>query len=412
MPTVAQTRRDFLKVVGTAGALSLGTPLPSLWTRCFAREAKPSAQDRVLVLIQLAGGNDGLNTVVPISDDAYYRARPGLAIAKGSALPLNDRLGLHPSLEAFRKLWDANRLAIVEGVGYPQPDRSHFRSMDIWHSAQPQEQYPQTGWIGRSLDWLADKPHDPREAACIGLNKQPLACIGAKVIPPTIQRLEEFRLLHRPTHDRGIDHTAWNAAVQVPSADLAGDLAFLRKSAAATVASARRLETLSDYRPAVDYPGTGLGQRLRLIAQMIAADLPTRVFFVSLDGFDTHSQQLPGHAALLRELADAVFAFLEDIAEQGAMERVLVATFSEFGRRVAENGSLGTDHGAASVLFVATPPGHGGCYGSPPSLTDLDDGDPKFTTDFRQVYATFLDRWLEIPSQPILGGDYRPVPFV
>jgi len=323
---------------------------------------------------------------------------------------LNDRLGLHPGLESFRKLWDANRLAVVEGVGYPQPDRSHFRSMDIWHSARPQDEFPTTGWLGRSFDWIANHPDDAREAACIGMNKQPLACLGAKSIPPTIQRLEEFRLVHRPHRDQGVDSPAWATAAK--STDAAGDLAFLRHSAVATLASAQRLEKLSDYRPAVDYPGTGLGQRLKLVAQMIAADLPTRIFFVSLDGFDTHAQQLPGHAALLRELSDAVAAFLQDLDEQHATDRVIVATFSEFGRRLAENGSLGTDHGAASVLFAVTPPGHGGCYGSPPSLTDLDDGDPKFTTDFRQVYATLLDRWLEIPSRPVLGEDFVPVPFV
>jgi uncharacterized protein (DUF1501 family) len=180
----------------------------------------------------------------------------------------------------------------------------------------------------------------------------------------------------------------------------------------ATVASARRLEKLSDYRPSAAYPGTGLAQKLRLVAQMIAADFPTRIFFVSLEGFDTHSQQLPGHAALLRELSDAVTAFVEDLEAQGAAERVLLATFSEFGRRVAENASLGTDHGSASIVFAVTPPGHSGCYGSPPSLTDLEDGDPKFTTDFRQVYATLLDRWLEIPSRSILGEGFSAVPFL
>jgi uncharacterized protein (DUF1501 family) len=411
MPTIAQTRREFLKVLGATGAVSLGATLPGFWSRCFA-DTKPSANDRILVLLQLAGGNDGLNTVVPIGDDAYYRARPALAIAKNSALTLNDRLGLHPSLDGLQKLWEADRLAIVEGVGYPQPDRSHFRSMDIWHSAQPDDQYPATGWLGRSFDLLASRSDDQREAACIGMNKQPLACIGAKYISPTIQRLEEFRLTHRPTRNQGVDDPAWTAAAKAADGGNASELTFLRQTAAATVASAQRLEKLSDYRPSVEYPGTGLGQRLKLVAQMIAADLPTRVYFVSLDGFDTHAQQLPGHAALLAELSGAVTAFLDDLAEQKATERVLVATFSEFGRRVEENGSLGTDHGAASVLFAVTPPGHGGCYGTPPSLTDLDDGDPKFTTDFRQVYATLLDRWLEIPSHPVLGADFAPVPFV
>lgn len=408
MSMILNTRRQFLQTIGAAGAVSLSGALPGLWSRCLAAETTAAANDRILVLIQLAGGNDGLNTVVPTADDAYYRARPGIAIGRGAALGLNDRVGLHPSLTGFRKLWDAGRLAIVEGVGYPQPDRSHFRSMDIWHSAAPENLYPETGWIGRSLDQLTLRPQDSREAACVGMDKQPLACIGEKVTPPTIQRLDDFRLNRLPSGNRGVDSPQW---ISASTGSASGELEFLRRSAVATVASARRLENLADYRPAIEYPSSGLGQKLRLVAQMIAAELPTRIFFVSLEGFDTHAQQQPGHAALLAELSSAVEAFVGDLDEHGLGQRVLVTTFSEFGRRVAENGSLGTDHGAASVLFAVTPDGKGGLYGTAPSLTDLDDGDPKFTTDFRRVYATILDRWLEIPSAPVLGGDFAPLAF-
>lgn len=404
MPT---TRRAFLQTLGATSAVAIGTTAPAWWARCLAAET-PAPRDRILVLIQLAGGNDGLNTVIPIGDDAYYRARPGIAIGRNAALTLNDRLGLHPSLEGLHKLWESQRLAVVEGVGYPQPDRSHFRSMDIWHSAAPETTTPTTGWIGRALDVLGETPTDDREGVCIGLEKQPLACIGAKVTPPTIQRLEEFRLRAPRAGAVGVDHPGWSPLAQAP-AD--GELAFLRRSARTTLTSARRLASLTEGRTAADYPATGLAQRLQLVSRMIAADLPTRVFFVSLDGFDTHAQQQPGHAALLAELSGAISAFMTDMAEQGQADRVLLATFSEFGRRLAENGSLGTDHGAASVLFAVTPPGRGGLYGQAPSLTDLDDGDPKFTTDFRRVYATWLDRWLGIPSHAILGGDYAPLDF-
>lgn len=407
MSNTSQTRRKFLQQLGAAGAVALGGSLPGLWQRCLAAET-PGARDRVLVLIQLSGGNDGLNTVVPIADDVYYRARPGIAISKNAALGLNDRLGLHPSLTGFRKLWDQGRLGIVEGVGYPQPDRSHFRSMDIWQSAQPSTLVPETGWIGRALDELSLQPQESREAACIGMERQPLACIGARVLPPTIQRLDEFHL--QPGARRTVEAPSWQTASLAASSS--DTLSFLRKSAVSTLASVRRLEGLSDYKPSVEYPGTGLGQRLKLVAQMIAAEMPTRIYYVTLDGFDTHAQQLPGHAALLRELSEAVQAFVGDLEEQGTGQRVLVATLSEFGRRVAENGSLGTDHGAASVLFTVTPSGSGGLYGRAPSLTDLDDGDPRFTVDFRQVYATLLDRWLEIPSAGVLGAEFETLGFV
>jgi len=412
MKSCKPSRREFLQLTGAAGAVSLGGLLPQVWSRCLAAETPSVSRDRILVVVQLAGGNDGLNTLVPIDNDDYYKARPGIAIGRNAALKLNDRLGLHPSLTGFRDFWEAGRLAVIEGVGYPQPDRSHFRSMDIWHSAQPQEAYPQTGWIGRSLDVAQSRAADGREAACIGMAKQPLACIGAAALPPTIQRLEDFRLHHTPGHTGGLESPQWTDAVTPPAATSQTDLDFLRRASLATVTSARLLEKLSHDTPRGNYPQGEFSQRLKLVSQMIGAELPTRIYFVSLDGFDTHSQQLPGHAVLLRELSEGVTAFLTDLEEQGLTERVLLTTFSEFGRRVAENGSLGTDHGSSSVLFSITPPGKGGVFGQPPSLTDLDDGDPKFTTDFRRVYATLLDRWLELPSESILGSQFEPIPFV
>lgn len=406
------TRREFLRWTGSATALSVGGLLPQVWSRCQAAEPGDSINDRILVVVQLAGGNDGLNTLVPIDNDDYYKARPGIAIGKGSALKLNDRLGLHPSLTGLREFWDAGRLAIVEGVGYPQPDRSHFRSMDIWHSAQPQEPSPQTGWIGRSLDISQSRQNDRREAACIGMEKQPLACIGNVALPPTIQRLEDFRLKQTPGQSQGLNSPRWSAAVPKPETVDASDLAFLRRASQTTLSAARQLERLVDQQTSSQYPTSEFARKLRLISQMIAADLPTRIYYVSLDGFDTHSQQLPGHATLLRELSEGLTAFLSDLEEQGHTQRVLVTTFSEFGRRVAENGSLGTDHGSASVLFNVVPPGRGGLYGAPPSLSDLEDGDPKFTTDFRRVYATLLDHWLQLPATEILSGTYAPLDFV
>lgn len=404
---MSSTRRDFLKLLGTAGVVSLAGPAPSLWSHALGAEATKA--DRVLVLIQLAGGNDGLNTVIPYQDDAYRKARPALAIGPGAVLKLNDTLGLHPAMTGFRDLWDANRLAVVQGVGYPQPDRSHFRSMDIWQAGHCQERIP-TGWIGRMLDQtVADSSH-AWEAACIGLDKLPLTCLGERVVPPTIQRLEEFRLTSAGRDTAPVSTAAWKQAAA--SSPGGSELEFLRRSATSAVTSAERLASLSkEYRSATPYPSTRLAERLKLVAQMITADLPARVYFVTLDGFDTHSQQLPGHAALLGELSSAVSAFVADLDEKSRGNQVMVTTFSEFGRRLAENGSLGTDHGAASVLFTVTPTGKGGLYGAAPSLTQLDDGDPQFTTDFRRVYATLLERWLERPSQPVLGEAFTPLDF-
>lgn len=394
MPT---TRREFLQTLGVTGVLSFSGFAPR-WTQCLAAEAATKT-DRILVLIQLAGGNDSLNTFIPHRDDEYHKARPGIGIGRGAALELTDELGLHPSLTGFRKLWDAGRLAVIDGVGYPQPDRSHFRSMDIWHSAQPEITDPRTGWLGRTFDDAATSGR-ALEAAGIGMAKAPLAMTGRQSAPPTIQRLEEFRL-----RDPVVS--------PVPTGGSAtGDLEFLRRTAATTLNAAERLKGLGNGNDLGNYPGTGLGRHLKLVGQMIAAEMPTRVFFVSLDGFDTHAQQGPGHAALLAELSNAVGAFVTDLGERGLSDRVLIAGFSEFGRRVKENGSLGTDHGAAASLFAITPAGKGGRYGQMPSLTDLDDGDLKFTTDFRRVYATLLEGWLGVPAEAVLGGKYEALGFV
>ena len=408
-------RREFLKVVGAAGLVSLNALPPRFWSQALADDQPSRTGERVLVLIQLAGGNDSLNTVVPFADPAYHKARPALAIGEGAVLKLNDSLGLHPSLDGLQKLWDAGRLGIVQGVGYAQPDRSHFRSMDIWHTANPDVTTPQTGWLGRTLDAAADSTTQTLEAAAVGLDKLPLALVGNRVVPPTIQKLDAFRL-NEPSGQTGahpLRSEAWKKAADVASG-AGSDLDFLRRSARASLASADRLKSLGDtYQTSVEYPSTGLSQRLKLVAQMIVAELPARIYFVSLDGFDTHAQQLPGHAALMAELSGAISAFVADLEEHKLSQRVALATFSEFGRRVAENGSLGTDHGAAASLFTVTP-NKGGLFGAAPSLndTDLDDGDPKFTTDFRRVYATLLERWLEVDAGPALGGKFEPLDCV
>lgn len=411
--SLSSTRREFLRLFGSAGLLSLSGPPPVVLSRAFADDQAQLGPDRrVLVLIQLAGGNDGLNTVVPFADDEYYRRRPGIGLSAAAVLKLSDRFGLHPSLTGLRDLFDAGRLAVVHGVGYPHPDRSHFRSMDIWHSAQPEIESPRDGWLGRALEWRFDHGRPGGEGLALGVERLPLALVSARVPVPTLRRIDDWKLAEPDSSlaNRRRKRELVETSAATPSV---GELEFLRQATKTAVAAADRLASLTkDYQASAEYPGTKLAQQLKLVAQFIAADAPTRVFFLSLDGFDTHSQQQPGHAALLAELSGAIAAFHADLDGHGLGDRVMTATFSEFGRRVEENGSLGTDHGAASMLFAVTTAGKGGFYGAMPSLTDLVDGDLKYSTDFRQVYATWLDRWLEISSPAVLGATFEPVPFV
>ena len=417
----SSTRREFLRQLGAAGIVSLGAMPPRFMTRAAEAALGGAARDqRVLVLIQMAGGNDGLNTLVPIDDPAYEKARPGIGFKKGQALRLNDQFGLHPNLTGMRELYDEGKLAIVQGVGYPNPDRSHFRSMDIWQSAEPDRAEPRDGWLGRALEWQFDRQPALAEALTLGTDKLPLAFVSTRVNVPTLRRVEDFQLAdgNGSATNRTLTRTAMKRLAGEAAGDprqtvSGGELDFLRRATTTALTSAERLKSLSSsYKTTVNYPSTSLANRLKLIAQMVTADFPARMYFVSLDGFDTHSQQQPGHAALMAELSGAIRAFEQDLTEHKLSDRVALATFSEFGRRVAENGSLGTDHGAASMLFALTPTGKAGLHGKPPSLTDLTDGDLKFTTDFRSVYATLLDNWLEIPSEGVLGGKFETLGFV
>ena len=400
------------KLFGTAGVISLGTNPAQFLARAADVEANsPPTDGRVLVLIQLAGGNDGLNTLIPYGDSSYYKARPGIGIPKNQVLRINDYIGLHPRLAGLKELYDEGNLAIVQGVGYPQTDRSHFRSMDIWQSAQPQNQAPRDGWLGRALEWQFDHQPERAEGLTLGMDKLPLAFVSGRVSVPTLRRLEDFQLVdgQGPLSHQKLKKETLNRILQ-NSSQGTQDLDFLRRATSTALTNADRLKSLnSSYKPAVDYPATGLANRLKLIAQMVTAELPARMYFVSLDGFDTHAQQEVGHAALLSELGGAILAFQRDLAGHGLADRVLLSTFSEFGRRVAENGSLGTDHGAASMLFASSP-NKVGLYGTHPSLTDLEDGDLKNTSDFRSVYASLLN-WLKIPSEAVLGERFDPIGF-
>ena len=410
---LASTRREFLQLLGSAGLISLGTLPPRFAVAASESPAGVAARDkRVLVLIQLAGGNDGLNTLIPHGDPAYAKARPGIGIPASQVLKLDDHVGLHPNLTGLRDLYDEGKLAIVQGVGYPNPDRSHFRSMDIWQSAQPLNETPRDGWLGRALEWQFDRASALAEGFSIGSDKLPLAFVSTRVNVPTLQRLEDFQLVDGQTTAMNRDQTR-TAIKNLLIEPASGELDFLRRATTTALTSATRLKSLAaTYQTTVSYPSPGLASRLKLVPQMLTADLPARIFVVSLDGFDTHSLQQPGHAALMSELSGAIRAFEQDLVEHKISDRVVLATYSEFGRRVAENGSLGTDHGAASMLFALTPTGKTGLHGTYPSLTDMEDGDLKFNVDFRSVYATLLDQWLEIPSADVLSGRFQPIAFI
>jgi uncharacterized protein (DUF1501 family) len=408
------SRRSFLRASAAAGLVSLGgTPPAFLCRAALANESLATKPDeRILVILQLEGGNDGLNTVIPFADDEYYKARPGIGIPRETVLRLDDSLGLHPQLTGFKELYDEGVLAILQGIGYPQQDRSHFRSMDIWQSASLDTAAPDRGWVGRALDHAADQSSTETAALALGVQRLPLALTAANVNVPTIADIDGFRLNAGPDDGGGRTRRKLMNTLAEPNREKHGELLFLQRAATSAYRMAERLSQITrEYHPAAEYPGTQLANQLKLIAQMIGGDLGTRIFFVSLGGFDTHSKQPGAHQALLAELGSAVRAFYTDLKGHGLAERVVLATYSEFGRRVKENGSLGTDHGAASQMFIVTP-SKGGQYGAHPSLTDLDDGDLKFHTDFRAVYATLLEKWLGFAAVPVLGAKFDMMDFV
>ncbi len=415
MPNM-MTRREFLNkglTIVAAGAtapmfltrtaLALNNP----WDQSLTAAAATRSDGPILVVVQMGGGNDGLNTVVPFSRDEYYRARPKLAVPQHSVLRVNGELGFHPGLKPLKALFDDGRMAVVQGVGYPNPNRSHFRSMEIWHTADPNGNGPRTGWLGRLFDSECPTCGPTTGVAMLGA-EMPLAMQGASgravvldspqgfgfqpVAGAGAQEVEAFRQLMRPVPGEEpmvdfLTHTAMDAI-------LAGD--EIRKVAG----------RLSD---TGTYPRDPFSLKLRLVSELISAGAPTRVYYVGLGGFDTHAAQEGRHDRLLEQLGAGLDAFVKDLTQKGLLDRVLVMTFSEFGRRVAENASGGTDHGAAAPMLLIGSAVKPGLHGPHPSLTDLDQGDLKFQVDFRSVYSTVLEQWMGIASQTVLGDRFPAV---
>ena len=388
-------RREFMKLSSLALAITSGMP------QFLARAAtQASASGKRLVVIQLSGGNDGLNTLVPYSNGAYYAARPGIAVSKQEVLSLNTDLGLHPSLKPLMAQWDAGNLALIESVGYPNPNRSHFASMAIWHSADPTGA-DKEGWIGK----IAEKLGDPFCATNLG-GVTPLALRTNDLILPSINALDNFQLkLPKGTEK------AYEGIMGLPRR---GEAFFLAQANHQMMSNTARVQkSLSKYKSGSSYPENNkFAAKLRELARLIAADTGQSILYTDLGSFDTHASQRAQQDMLLGELSSGLVAFMNDLKVQGLEDKVMVLAFSEFGRRVAENDSGGTDHGKGGVMFALGKGIKGGIYGASPDLEKLSDGDISYKQDFRGVYAQALDNWLSIPSSDILGAKFDGPQFI
>ncbi len=432
-----KTRREFLRSTMLGASTAWTVPMfvehtfadLHLGARNLATQAVTGKDDTILVVLQLAGGNDGLNTLVPFADDAYHRARPRLAKKEKQLIKLSDQLGLNSSLPFLGSLYKEGNLGIVQGVGYPNPNRSHFVSTSIWETADTTNR-SNTGWIGRYFD-KACPGSDPTvgislnktQPESFGALKNPGVCLSSPELYRWIhgggekaQADEFFASLNAP---EDVDHPVDGASIDMPAGGKTGgiqgedNLAFLERVAMdARVSSAKILELAAKYRTKVTYDGTPIARSLNMVSRLIAGGLPTRVYYVSHGGFDTHNQQINSHDRLLGQLDGALKSFFTDLKAQGNDRRVVLMTFSEFGRRVSENASAGTDHGRASCLFVAGGNVKGGLYGKQPSLTDLDSGDLKHNVDFRGVYASVLEDWLKTSSKPVLRGEFQKLGII
>lgn len=410
MSELPLTRREFIRQAtgGSLGFLAFSGFAPAFLVRnAQAQNPAPERDRSILVIIQLAGGNDGLNTVIPFSDDNYFKLRPKLGLRQ-NLLPLNDELALHPSLRELHRLFESGQLSVIQNVGYPNPHRSHFRSMEIWETASSSDAYRSTGWIGRFLDNNCSGAPELSDPTAIHVGHSlPQAYLAKKALSSTFGvKAHAFRRKNNRSADQ-----AYQALLQ--SERLKGNANYLQHTMMDALVTERRVEKrIAQYKPNVAYPGSPLGQSLKRIAALIHADLETRVYFVSQSGYDTHANQLNRHARLLAELSQSMGAFQRDLAASQKEDQVLTMTFSEFGRRPSENGSSGTDHGTAAPLFIMGKKATGGLLGNPPNLNLNPGQDLQFSVDFRSVYATVLDHWLEANANQILDDDFARLPFL
>ncbi|MCA9127622.1 MAG: DUF1501 domain-containing protein [Planctomycetales bacterium] len=392
-----RSRRQFLQ---DSSAIALAPVLPNCLAT-LAQAALANRQERILVVIQLDGGNDGINTIVPYANDGYAKHRQELRLRREQVLRLSDEVGLHPRLNSMSELLDADRLAIVQGVGYPEPNRSHDVSMSIWQTARfdPAE-HASYGWLGRALDSVHDAiPSPGADSILFGNENPPAALRGRKSSTVALGHLRELRL-------KG------GGMIQLDSALSDGNADEITTFATRALADALQTASMLDNVVAdvesrnAEYPTSQLASRLRSISQLIKSGFPTPVYYTIQSGYDTHASQLPNHSRLLDELGMALKAFQDDLDSAGLSDKVLTFCFSEFGRAVSENASLGTDHGSVGPVFLMGARVKSGLHGNAPDLTELQDGELKLQFDFRQIYASILEDWFSIPSQTILAGSF------
>lgn len=395
-----QSRRHFLRNSALATA---GTFFVPQFLKAYANAA-PYAEGRVLIIVQLSGGNDGLNAVIPYADDRYYQQRPTLAVSTDNLWKANDRLGFHHELGILRQLYEAGDLCVVNNVGYPDPDRSHFRSMDIWHTASASNEFLSTGWLGRYLD----NQQDLAPYAAIELNDTlSLALKGQTARGFAMRQTRQLRNSTRNPLIQAInDHEADHDHATVD---------YLYKTLADTVSSAEYLyeTSVKNGKAGNQYPGGSLGRSFKQIADLMTGGCTSHVYYADMGGFDTHVNQKNQQERLFKQYSEAMTALVDDLKKHQLWERTLVMTFSEFGRRVAENGSRGTDHGAANNVYLMggnlKKPGF---FNAAPDLGNLQNGDLKHTIDFRQIYATLLNDWLQVPLGQGLGTPFEPLRIV
>jgi uncharacterized protein (DUF1501 family) len=398
------------------GSLATASLLLPRFLKAFERPVMVPPGNKVLVVLQLSGGNDGLNTVIPVRNDIYYRSRPRLGIEKDRAALLTDEVGLHPALTGLKGLYDDGSLGILSSVGYPNPDRSHFRSMDIWQTASDSRQYLTTGWLGRYLDAQCNGCAQPAQVLEID-DVVSLALKGAQIKG---MALKDPRRLYMASHEdyfREIAAAHQGGPGVIPGTGLSDGSApvdYLYKTMATTLSGADYIFEQSKLRPSsASYPNTELGKNLHTIASLIQSDINTRVYYLSLGSFDTHVNQAAQQQRLFTELNDAVGAFVADLKANHRFEDSLLVTFSEFGRRVTQNASGGTDHGTANTMFLI---GGGlqrkGLINSLPDLENLVEGDLKYQVDFKDVYATILNKWLGADDKSILGRQSAYLDFI
>jgi uncharacterized protein (DUF1501 family) len=394
-------RRDFIKQTSLASSLVF---VPS-FLKAFDEALSAKYGHKRLVIIQLSGGNDGLNTFVPFRNDIYYKTRPQLSLNKNEIIKLNDEYGLHNSLKPLKHLYDNGYLSIINNVGYPNPDRSHFRSTDIWQTASASNEFLQSGWVGRYLDIYNKSPYDAIEVddslslIMKGSNTNGIATQDAKRLFRSSQTPFLKQVLKNKTDEHLNEH----------------NLGYLYKTFISAESSAKYIfETSKTYTSTKEYPNTVFAKQLKTIGQFINSGLSTSVYFSSLGGFDTHANQANTQKRLLSQYAEGISAFIEDLKANNTFKDTLILTFSEFGRRVEQNAAIGTDHGAANNVFVIGKDlKNPGIYNNLASLDDLDtNGDLKFEIDFRHLYATVLNKWLQVDAKQVLNSEFKSLDFI